>query len=88
MFFMYIFYLFGILGFCWIIWRFLVQPILNDTGIETEGIETKQTKQLEKLRREYDEMEASVKAADEGVWLAKEIKKMEDKINQKIKEEL
>ena len=38
------------------------------------------------LANSYDEMEASVKAADEGVWLAQEIKKMEDDIKRKMEE--
>lgn len=80
MFFMIIFYLLGILGFCWIIWNFLVKPILNDTGIEIEDIVTEYTKQRDKLRAKYNELEKSAQAAEEGLELAREIKYWENRI--------
>jgi hypothetical protein len=80
MFFMYIFYLLGIIFFIWISWKLVIEPILKDKGIEIENKVDKYTEKLENLRNEYDLMEKSTQAAEEGIWLTKEIKKMENKI--------
>ena len=80
MFFMWIFYAIGALGFAWIIWSLLVKPMLKDSGISIEEEMTEYIQKRDDLRAQFDLMEKSAQAADEGVELARDIKYYEDRI--------
>ena len=67
----------------WVLWRFVIKSILEAHGIKIDDdpvIKTKQTKTLDELKEKYLNQSASSKAANEGLLLAREIKKMEEEI--------
>jgi len=83
MFFAYIITILIILGFLYLIWLKVIKPLLEGHGIEVDEekpIETDHTKQLEKLKNEFEELSASAKAAKDGLALAKKIKQLEQQI--------
>lgn len=72
-----------LVGFAWLIWKKIITPILIAKGVEVDDeqpVETDHTKQLEKLKDEFEKLSASAKAAKEGLALAKQIKKLEQQI--------
>jgi hypothetical protein len=83
MFFQALIYVFLIIVAVYLGWKFVVKPILEGKGIEVEEppeIQTKHTKTLDELKKEYAEKSASSKAAKEGLTLARKIAKMEEEI--------
>lgn len=86
---MVIWYILGIMFFAWLTWKFVVKPILEDSGIEIEDKVTDYTIRLQKLQEEYDELTISAQAAEEGVKLLEQIRDLENKIceaDEKMKE--
>lgn len=86
-----IIYLLIAILFCWLLWKFVIKPIMEAYGIEIEEdiVITDQTRKLKKLREEAKLMSESAKAAEEGIEVAKDIKYFEDRIKEseeKIKE--
>lgn len=72
-----------LLVFLWVFWLKVIKPILIAKGIEVDDeqpITTDHTKQLEKLKDEFEKLSASAKAAKNGLALAKQIKKLEQEI--------
>lgn len=83
MFFQAIMYVLLFIGFCFVMWKFIIEPILKDKGIvieEEKEIKTAHTKELDRLREELKKAKVNEKAADEIEWLQKQIKQCEDKI--------
>lgn len=73
-------YVFIVMTFAWLLWKWIVIPILKDMDIDYKEQRTEYTKKLERLKEEYDEMTASAQAAEQGVEIMEKIKEMEDKI--------
>lgn len=64
-----------------ILWKWVIGPILKDTGIVDEDpIETSYTVQLENLQKELAEKAVSTNAAVECAKIKKQIKELEEKI--------
>jgi hypothetical protein len=83
MFFAYITSLLIIIGFLYLAWKKIGVPLLESKGIQVyddEPIITDHTKQLEKLKAQFEDLSASAKAANDGLALAKQIKKLEAQI--------
>jgi len=83
MFFAYITSFLIILGFLYLAWRKIGVPLLEARGVQVDEdspIVTDHTKQLEKLKTEFENLSASAKAAKDGLALAKQIKKLEAQI--------
>ena len=74
-----------ILIFVWVLWRNVIVPILEAKGIEVDedkSIETDHTKQLEELKKQFNDLSASAQAAEEGLNISRQIKALEARIKE------
>jgi len=84
MFFLRIIEILILIGFCWLLWKFIIKPILEGHGIEVdepEEIKTDYTKRLKKTKRTHAETKASVNAIRKEAKLTDAINDMTDEIN-------
>lgn len=92
MFFQFLIYVFLAIGAVWLLWHFVFKEIfkanedkLKEKGIileNPEPIKTDYTKQLEKLKKQHEELTASADAVEEAL----EVKKQMDELEKKIEE--
>lgn len=83
-----IFYFLIFLGFCYLMWRLVIKPMIEETtGKKIDETRTMYTKKLEKIKKEHEEASASADAMNEAYELTKEaiarekeIKRLEKKI--------
>ena len=89
MFFAYITSVAIVLGFLWLIWKKVIQPLLEAHGVEVDEeqpIETEHTKNLEKTKDEHAKKAISLKAVKEEQELKKDIDYFDDEIDRTKKE--
>jgi len=86
MFFQMLIYILILISGAWILWKYVIQPLLQGTGIieeEEDPIKTEYTKKLEKLQNELAEKEVSNEAIEECVEIKEKIKELERQIAEK-----
>jgi Tfp pilus assembly protein PilO len=86
MFFQMLIYIVILISGAWILWKYVIQPLLQGTGVieeEEDPIKTEYTKKLEKLKDELAEKEVSSEAIGECVSIKAQIKELERQIAEK-----
>lgn len=71
------------LGFAYIVWHFIILPILIDRGIvdpDKKEVKNKYTKELDRLKEELKEKEASRDAAEDIRDIQSQIERLEERI--------
>ena len=69
--------------FAFLVWHFIIAPILKANGIKVEEekpVETDRTRKLAKLKKKYIQMVTDGKATDEIYLMEAEIKNLEKQI--------
>jgi septal ring factor EnvC (AmiA/AmiB activator) len=78
-----------ILGFLFVVWKLIVKPVLEDHGIKVDDepeVKTEYTKRLDKTKKEHTEKFASVDAIRKEKELKKDIKYMDNEIDETEKQ--
>lgn len=70
-------------GAAFVIWKFVIAPALKAKGIDIDAgddVINEDTKKLERMQKQFEDMKASTEATDEMVELQKDIEYMKEKI--------
>jgi len=85
MFFQGLVYIILFISASWILWKYIIKPILEANGIQVEEdedttIRTSHTKKRDQMKKDFYEKSESADAAEEGVMISKGINELDERI--------